>query len=90
MSLCQTKLILYQHLTHPPTIPTYPPPYLQDDELDVIMSDSAHPLPASSYHAHHSQSLRSRDKMLGRLLFRFINSPAAQMALVSAFGIAHR
>ena len=72
-------------------LPTYLPTYLQDDELDVIMSDSGSAsLPGGMHNLHHSQSLRSRDKMLGRLLFRFINSPAAQMALVSAFGIAHR
>lgn len=33
---------------------------------------------------------RKRDKLLGRLLYRFVNNPAAQTALVSAFGIANR
>jgi hypothetical protein len=53
---------------------------MQDDELDLIVADPR----------VLAQGLKKREKLLGRLLYRFVNNPAAQMALVSAFGIAHR
>lgn len=37
-----------------------------------------------------SHGIKKREKLLARLMYRFVNNPAARMALVSAFGIAHR
>ncbi|KAM3570707.1 hypothetical protein VYU27_007231 [Nannochloropsis oceanica] len=69
-------------LMSPPSRPSSDMPWdLQDEELDTLVAYTKKDI---------ALSLRVRDKLYGRLLFRFIHSPSAQMALVSAFGIAHR